>query len=322
MAPGYAPAGSERVAAVDLGTNSLRLLVVEQDVDGPLRPPHELVRRTELTGVGRGVDRTGSIHPDAIRRALAIAQDFAVQLRDLGVTHVVVAATSAARDAANAEQLLSGLARVLGTRPTIISGDTEAELSFRGATTGAGPSTSGVLVVDPGGGSTELALSTRTGLVVHSLPVGAVRQSDRHRRGPDHEPLPQSAVDAIRADVRSELEACPVPLVRVRRVVGVAATALTVTAHATRATSIDGPDVERSIPLGEVVRACDELAAMSPEALGRLPYLRAGREDVIAAGAIIWSEVLHAVACGSPDLAEVRTTRHDLLDGLAASVLT
>ncbi|MCJ1698810.1 exopolyphosphatase [Rathayibacter festucae] len=344
-----------RVAAFDCGTNSLRLLIADVE-DGRLV---DVLRRTELVRLGHGVDRTGRFDPEALARTLAVTREYAELVREAGAERVRFVATSATRDAADREDFLGSVERIIGVRPETISGEEEAALSFRGALS-AVDAPRPVLVVDLGGGSTELVLGGAEKTVplggaektvplggaektvplggaektvplggaertvrlggaepeqAHSMDVGSVRLTERHRAGGGAPTAEQRA--AIRADVRRALAASPVDLSAARSVVGVAATVLTVTAHVLRLEAYDRDALEATLPLRDVLAACDELAALSPAATAALPYVRAGREDVLGAGAAIWSEVLRAVQDASPAVTTVTTTAHDILDGLA-----
>ncbi|AZZ53893.1 exopolyphosphatase [Rathayibacter festucae] len=299
-----------RVAAFDCGTNSLRLLIADVE-DGRLV---DVLRRTELVRLGHGVDRTGRFDPEALARTLAVTRDYAELVREAGAERVRFVATSATRDAADREDFLGAVERIIGVRPETISGEEEAALSFRGALS-AVDAPRPVLVVDLGGGSTELVLGGADPEQAHSMDVGSVRLTERHRAGGGTPTAEQRA--AIRADVRRALAASPVDLSAARSVVGVAATVLTVTAHVLRLETYDRDALEATLPIRDVLAACDELAALSPAETAALPYVRAGREDVLGAGAAIWSEVLRAVQDASPGVTSVTTTAHDILDGLA-----
>ncbi|ROQ15518.1 Ppx/GppA phosphatase [Rathayibacter sp. PhB93] len=299
-----------RVAAFDCGTNSLRLLIADVE-DGRLV---DVLRRTELVRLGHGVDRTGRFDPEALARTLAVTREYAELVREAGAERVRFVATSATRDAADREDFLGAVERIIGVRPETISGEEEAALSFRGALS-AVDAPRPVLVVDLGGGSTELVLGGADPEQAHSMDVGSVRLTERHRAGGGAPTAEQRA--AIRADVRRALAASPVDLSAARSVVGVAATVLTVTAHVLRLEAYDRDALEATLPIRDVLAACDELAALSPVETAALPYVRAGREDVLGAGAAIWSEVLRAVQDVSPAVTTVTTTAHDILDGLA-----
>ncbi|NQX15599.1 exopolyphosphatase [Rathayibacter sp. VKM Ac-2857] len=302
-----------RVAAFDCGTNSLRLLIADVE-DGRLV---DVLRRTELVRLGHGVDRTGRFDPEALERTLAVTREYAGLVREAGAERVRFVATSATRDAADREDFLGAVERIIGVRPETISGEEEAALSFRGALS-AVDAARPVLVVDLGGGSTELVVGDMGPEQAHSMDVGSVRLTERHRSGGGAPTEEQRA--AIRADVRRALAASSVDLSAARSVVGVAATVLTVTAHVLRLEAYDRDALEATLPIRDVLAACDELAALSPAETAALPYVRPGREDVLGAGAAVWSEVLRAVQEASPAVTTVTTTAHDILDGLTLTL--
>ncbi|MBF4461323.1 MULTISPECIES: exopolyphosphatase [unclassified Rathayibacter] len=297
-------ASPTRVAAFDCGTNSLRLLIADVE-DGRLI---DVLRRTELVRLGRGVDRTGRFDPAALERTLAVTREYAATAREAGVERLRFVATSATRDAADRAEFLAAVEHLLGVAPETITGDEEARLSFRGAVS-AVTSAHPVLVIDLGGGSTELVLGGSAPEQAHSMDVGSVRLTERHRRA---DAPTEAERAAMRADVRAALATSSVDLSLARSVVGVAATVLTVSAHVLRST--DRAAVEAALPLADVLSACDELAALSPAETAALPWVRSGREDVLAAGALIWGEVLRGVREAAP---AVTATSHDILDGLA-----
>ncbi|MCW4386182.1 Ppx/GppA family phosphatase [Salinibacterium sp. SYSU T00001] len=307
-----------RVAAFDCGTNSLRLLIA--DVDGGVL--RDIVRTLEIVRLGQGVDRTGRFDDGALRRTLEVTRRYGELCREHGVERMRFVATSATRDAANRDEFLSGVRDILGIEPEVIAGSEEAELSFLGtlsAVRGADvASPASRLVVDIGGGSTELVLGTVTPEAAHSMDVGSVRLTERHLR---NDPPTADELAGVRRDVEAALNAAPVDLSAAEEVVGVAGTITTVTAHALDLPRYDPDAISGSrLPLQQVLAACDSLASMPREQRAALPYLHPGRVDVIAAGAVIWSTVLErAVAAGSP-LEWVVTSEHDILDGVALSL--
>jgi len=306
---------TSRVAAVDCGTNSLRLLVA--DVDVALGTVHDVDRRLEVVRLGEGVDATGLIAPAAMSRALAVIGDYATRCRDAGVERLRFVATSATRDAANRDVFTSGVRDLLGVEPEVIAGCEEAELSFAGATRGlAGSAGGAVLVVDLGGGSTEFVLGRRTAEAALSVDVGSVRLTERHL-GADPPSSAQAA--AAQADVDAALDrvAAAMDLSRTGALVGVAGTVTTITAHALRLPAYDSTRIHGArLAVDRVVTACDELIASSRAERAALPYLHPGRVDVIGAGAVVWREVVRRVA-ETAGITEVTTSEHDLLDGIA-----
>ena len=313
---------SPRVAAVDCGTNSIRLLVADVDEAGRLV---DVVRRMEVVRLGQGIDRTGVIAPEAMERTLAMSREYAEVCRRAGVDRVRFVATSASRDARNAGEFVEGVRAAFGdldVAPEVVGGDTEARLSFTGATGDlralglAGP----YLVVDLGGGSTELVRGTTDVEAGRSVDVGCVRMTERHLRS---DPPTPAEVDAARDDVRLALDAAEevVPLAGIGALVGLAGSITTVTA---RALDLPRYDPERihlaRVPAADHLRACADLLAMTRDERSALPYMHPGRVDVIGAGALVWAEVLERVLDRSPG-AEVVTSEHDILDGIALSLL-
>lgn len=307
-----------RVAAFDCGTNSLRLLIADVTSDGL----HEISRQMEIVRLGQGVDATGVISAEAMARALAVTADYARECTAAGVEAVRFVATSASRDARNAEEFVAGVTRVLGVAPEVVSGAEEAELSFRGATAGIGRRGE-LCVVDLGGGSTEIVTGTLTAggelvgeLRAHSMDVGCVRLTERHL-GSD--PATPAEVAASLADVDAHLDAAErdVPLDSVGTLVGLAGSVTTITAHALRLPAYDSERIHGTV-LGvpETLAACAELLAMTRVERAALGFMHEGRVDVIGAGALVWGRVVERVVarCG---LDSVVTSEHDILDGIA-----
>jgi exopolyphosphatase / guanosine-5'-triphosphate,3'-diphosphate pyrophosphatase len=315
-----------RVAAIDCGTNSIRLLVadIEPDGVGGTRLT-DVERRMEIVRLGQGVDRTGRLDPAALERTLAAARDYAERCRALGVERVRFVATSATRDAENRQEFVDGVRDALGVVPEVISGDEEAALSYRGAVSVLDPSHAGpYLVVDIGGGSTELVLGDGTPQAALSMDVGCVRLTERHLRT---DPPTREEEAAARADVRRMLDdaSAVVPLGRARTLVGLAGSVTTVTAHALGLaaydpTAIDGATLE----VAEVLASCSALLHASHTERAALGFMHPGRVDVIGAGALVWSEIVARVAAevaaDGGALGTVVTSEHDILDGIALSV--
>ncbi|GAA4662773.1 exopolyphosphatase [Kineococcus glutinatus] len=313
--------GTRRVAAVDCGTNSLRLLVADVPARGPARDVERWMRVVRL---GEGVDRTGAFAPQALHRTLQAVDEVAATCRrhgvPLGAGSVRFVATSASRDVSNREELVAGVRERLGVEPEVVTGEEEAALSFAGATAGLrGRHPAPFLVVDLGGGSTELVLGAQDVEAGRSVDVGSVRLTERHVRS---DPPAPPEVAAARADVAAALEevAAVVPLERTRTLVGVAGTVTTLTAAALDLPRYDPARIHGAVlPLRRVRAACDALLAMPRARRAALPYLHPGRVDVIAAGALVWGEVLDRVAAAS-GVVEVVTSEHDILDGIASSL--
>ena len=310
-----------RVAAVDCGTNSLRLLVA--DVDPGSGTLVDVDRRMEIVRLGEGVDATGRLSDEALERTFAVARFYAAIAAEAGVRAVRVVATSASRDAADASRFTTGMQEIFGVTPEVISGDEEAALAFAGAVRALperedrGP----VLVVDVGGGSTEAVLGDdpRDGGVVlaaRSVDVGSVRLTERYLRS---DPPTAAEIERARAEIDEALDvvAETVPLDKATLLVGVAGTVTTVTAHALGLPAYDSDAVNGADLPVEIVRAaCADLLGRSRAQRAELPYLEAGRVDVIGAGALVWGQVVERVhrAAGVP---RVLASEHDVLDGIA-----
>ena len=327
-----------RVAAIDCGTNTIRLLIAEADRDDSGRPRLEVLRRrNEIVRLGQGVDRTGLLDPEALERTLAAVASYAADCTELGVAPGGdvrrFVATSATRDARNREDFVAGVRRLLGIEPEVVSGQEEARLSFTGSLLGAGEDegTPGAgecasvprLVVDLGGGSTELVLGVDEPSAAISLDTGSVRITERFLAGGV---TPESEA-AARAEVRGLLDEAErvVDLSAPGRLVGLAGTITTVTAHALDLQAFD-PQALNGAELSPqaVLASCEAIIHSTPEQRASWGYLAPGRRDVIAAGALVWSEVVSRVvertAAGRP-LARVTTSLYDILDGIALSLV-
>ena len=313
---------SSRVAAVDCGTNSIRLLVADVDAAGNLT---ELDRRMEVVRLGQGVDRTGELAPEALERTLAATRQYATAIKAAGAQRVRFVATSATRDARNRDAFFDGVRDALGVDVEVISGHEEAELSFRGATSGvAGAHAGPYLVVDLGGGSTELVLGTDAVDASISMDVGSVRMTERHLHS---DPPSAAEIEAARADVRAHLDDAvrAVPLGSTTTLVGLAGSITTVTAHALGLTEYRRERVHGArLPVETVLASCAALLAAPRAERTAMGFLHPGRVDVIAAGALVWSEVIQRVVAdvraAGGSLTHVVTSEHDILDGIALSM--
>ncbi len=315
-----------RVAAIDCGTNSIRLLVADATTgpDGAAELS-DVVRLMEVVRLGQGVDRTGELAPEALERTLAATDTYAALCEEHGVEAVRFVATSATRDARNRDVFVDGIRERLGVEPEVISGTEEAALSFAGAVRALAPEDGPALVVDIGGGSTELVLgdvgpTAGPPTASTSLDMGCVRMTERHLAT---DPPTAEEIAAAERDVRDALEsgAAVVPLGGVRTLVGVAGSVTTVTAHALhldryRPEAINGA----RLPVADVLAACEELLHATRAERAALPYMHPGRVDVIGAGALVWAEVVRRVAADS-GIDTVVASEHDILDGIALSVL-
>ena len=310
-----------RVAGIDCGTNSIRLLIADVDAGGALV---DRVRRMEVVRLGQGIDRTGVIAPDAMERTLAMTREYAALCREHGVTAVRFVATSASRDARNAGVFVEGVRAAFGDLdvvPEVVEGIVEAELSFTGATGGlrAAAVPGPYVVVDLGGGSTELVRGTAHVEAAYSMDIGSVRMTERHLHD---DPPTADQVAAARADVRAALDVAEreVRLDGVGAVVGLAGSITTIAAHALGLTRYD-PEASHlaRIPADVHREACRSLLAMSREQRAGLGFMHPGRVDVIGGGALVWLEVLDRVLARSPE-AVVVTSEHDILDGATLSL--
>lgn len=295
-----------RVAAIDCGTNSLRLLVT--DVRGDRK--QDVVREMRVVRLGQGVDETGRFHPDALERTLAVTREFGELATVLGAERVRFCATSAARDASNADELVDGVRSVLGIELEILTGEEEAQASFLGATRSVPGS---ALVVDIGGGSTELVVGADGDVEwSHSFDVGSVRLTERFLRG---DPASVDEVTALESYLDGLLRPQVAGLEPVTSFVGVAGTITTVAAHALELPSYDSSRIHGArLSVDDVRTACLSLLRMSVADRRALPFMHPGRADVIGAGAMILDAVLATVPLATDT---VTVSEHDILDGIA-----
>lgn len=314
-----------RVGAVDCGTNSIRLLIADVDRaeggDGPrLR---EVSRQMQIVRLGEGLDATGRISDAAMRRTLAAAEGYAAQCRDAGCSAVRFVATSASRDASNAEDFVAGVRAAFGDLdvvPEVVTGREEAHLSFLGATGGlrAAGAPGPYLVVDIGGGSTEFVRGTDDVEAARSVDIGCVRMTERHLHD---DPPTEDQVWAALSDIVSAVEdvAQDVDLTGIGTLVGLAGSVTTVTAHALGLKTYDSSRIHGAdLPVADVIDACTDLLLMTRSRRRELPFMHEGRVDVIGAGALVWRTVVQRVAHDS-GLATVRASETDILDGIALS---
>ena len=302
-----------RVAAFDCGTNSLRLLIA--DLDAESGDISDLVREMRIVRLGQGVDRTGRITEESMARTFAALDEYAALVAEHRPTLMRFCATSAARDAENADDFMTGVKERLGIAPEVIDGDEEARASFAGATRVLDDADDPVLVVDIGGGSTELILGP-VGAVdaAHSLDIGSVRLTERHLH--DDPPTGEQVV-ALCADVDSALDECRVDPARARTVVGVAGSVTTVAAAALGLPAYDRDRIHLARLSRDVVHeAVADLVAMTVQQRRALGFMHPGRADVIGAGALILDRVLLRTTVD-----ELVVSESDILDGIAWSCL-
>lgn len=306
------------VAAIDCGTNSIRLLIARLDDDGRVV---DLERHMEIVRLGYGVDRTGRFDPAAIDRALDACRRYARLIEHHGAEELRFAATSATRDAANRDEFTGAVRDILGVSPEVIAGEEEAELSFRGAVETL-PDLPGSerLVVDIGGGSTELVRGADGPRDRISLDMGSVRITERHLHA---DPPTPTQIDAAIRDIDALLDqASPILTAPgLDALVGVAGTVTTLTALQLGIETYS-PDVTHGarLPIAQALQYCDRLVRMPRCERSALRAIHPGRVDVIGAGALIWARILQRVAESSPLDAAV-TSEHDILDGIALSIL-
>ncbi|MFF8280449.1 exopolyphosphatase [Streptomyces lateritius] len=301
-----------RVAGIDCGTNSIRLLVA--DVDPETGELIELDRRMTIVRLGQGVDKTGRLAPEALERTFAACREYAAVIRELGAGRLRFVATSASRDAENRDEFVRGVLDILGVEPEVISGDEEAEFSFTGATAEL-HGTETYLVVDIGGGSTEFVVGNKHVEAARSVDIGCVRLTERHVRT---DPPSAEEIAAIRADVRAALDlaAETVPITEADTLVGLAGSVTTVAAIALGLREYDSERIHRSrISYEQVVDVVGRLLTSTHEERAAIPVMHPGRVDVIAAGGLVLLEIMERIGAR-----EVVVSEHDILDGIALSV--
>jgi exopolyphosphatase/guanosine-5'-triphosphate,3'-diphosphate pyrophosphatase len=305
----------KRVAALDCGTNSLRLLVADiyDDVMA------DVVRRMEIVRLGAGVDRTGRLAHDALERTFKVLDDYAAMIDALEVDAVRMVATSATRDASNRDEFVTGVHARLGVGPEVITGEEEAVLSYAGATRellGDAAFEPPYLVVDIGGGSTEFVLGDADGVrAARSVDVGCVRMTERHLR---HDPPTSDEVAAARGDVAAaiELAAQTVPVAEARTLLGLAGSVTTVVAIALGLAEYDPERIHHAwVGADAVHRVTAQLLSATRTERAALPVMHPGRVDVIGGGALVLDEVM---AFGG--FRDVVASEHDILDGIAWSL--
>ncbi len=335
-----------RVAAVDCGTNSLRLLLA--DVDPARAELTDVTRRMEIVRLGQGVDRTGRLAPEALARTIAVLRDYAGIIAASGARAVRMVATSATRDADNAAEFVRLVKEVLGVAPEVLTGAEEAVLSFTGATTelGAGPDRGPYLVADIGGGSTEFVLGAvlprgddppqtppahggaarppvppRGGAArppgpwAISVNVGCVRMTERHLHG---DPPTDQEVAAAIADIDAALDtvAGAVPVRQARTLVGLAGSVTTVAAIAMGLPVYDAARIHHArVSAADVHAVTRGLLAQTRAARAAIGVMHPGRVDVIGGGALVLDRLMQRYGFG-----EVLVSEHDILDGMAWSL--
>ena len=303
-----------RVAAIDCGTNSIRLLIADHDPAAATLT--DRLRRADLVRLGQGVDRTGRLAPEAIERTRVALASFVADCEHEQVEQVRMVATSATRDAANRDEFLAMVLRTLGAEPEVISGQEEAQLSFLGAVRDLTDTVPPRLVTDIGGGSTELVLGDRTVQAACSMDVGAVRLTERHLRA---DPPTVDQVAAAEDDLGRALEIArrTVPVEQADTFVGVSGTVTTVSALAQKLERYDPARTHHSRISAAAVRdTADWLLRSTHAERAAKAVIQPGRVDVIGAGALILR-----VLTEQSGAAEVVVSEKDILDGIAWSIV-
>ena len=305
-----------RVAAVDCGTNTIKLLVA--DLDPESGEAQELVRESRMVRLGQGVDSTGRLADEALARVFAAVEEFAALVEPHAVERTRFCATSAARDAENADVFRTGVEARLGVVPEVVSGSEEAVLSFSGAVrplaaAGGGEVPGPVLVVDIGGGSTELVLGEGDRRDAVSMDIGSVRLHERHLHS---DPPTPAEVAACVADIDRHLDDSGIAMDRAATVVGTSGTIKTLACGVMDLDTYDRNAFDRAVlSNAETARFVDALVTMSVAERRALPYMHPGRADVIGAGALIWSRILARVP-----VPEHLVSEADILHGMAAAI--
>lgn len=306
--------GVHRVAAIDCGTNAVRLLVADIDTDGRL---HERARLMRIVRLGEGVDRTGEFSEAALARTFEALDEYAQVMSEHDVARTRFVATSASRDVSNREAFATGVLARIGVPADVITGEEEAALSFSGALRGlpAGLASMPALVMDIGGGSTEFVLGSSHPDRSISVDIGCVRLTERHLAG---DPPTAAQVALTQADIDSALArvTASVPMAQAQCLVGLAGTVTTVAAMAMDLDRYDASILHGSVVSAGAVHAVTEtLVAMTRSERAALPFMHPGRVDVIAAGAMI---LRSAMAAGG--FASVIVSETDILDGIVYSM--
>jgi exopolyphosphatase/guanosine-5'-triphosphate,3'-diphosphate pyrophosphatase len=308
---------TRRVAAVDCGTNSLRLLLADID---PGRPGlTDVVRRMEIVRLGQGVDQTGRLAPEALARTMAVLREYADVIARSGAQAVRMVATSATRDADNAAEFVRLVKEVLGVAPEVLTGDEEAMLSFTGATAelAAGPDPGPFLVADIGGGSTEFVLGEAGRRPAHTISVniGCVRMTERHLHG---DPPARQEVGAAVADIDAALDivAAAVPARDARTLIGLAGSVTTVAAIAMGLPAYDAARIHHArVAAADAHAVTRGLLAQTRAERAALGVMHPGRADVIGGGALVLDRLMQRFG-----FTEVLVSEHDILDGMAWSL--
>jgi len=303
----------KRVAAIDCGTNSIRLLI--SDIDTSTNTATDVVREMRIVRLGEGVDKTNAFLPSALERTFKAVDEYEKLLLKHNVEHVRFVATSATRDAQNKAMFIKGVIDRLRIVPEVIAGVEEAALSFDGATRSLRQKhVAPFLVIDLGGGSTELVIGDKEPTGAYSMDVGCVRMTERHTPGGN--PTKEQE-EAIRGDVRNALKIAgtKVDWKSAQTVVGVAGTITTVAAHVLKLKTYD-PDVLHGaiITAEQISQTAQDFISLTPSQRGALPYMHEGRIEVITAGSIVLDEVMKGIGAKT-----LIASERDILDGVTWS---
>jgi exopolyphosphatase / guanosine-5'-triphosphate,3'-diphosphate pyrophosphatase len=315
---------TRRVAAIDCGTNSIRLLIADiQTEQSPTLT--DLAREMRIVRLGEGVDHTGRLSEAALDRTMTALREYADLITEAKPEAVRMVATSATRDAANSAEFATRVADVLGVPPEVISGDEEAQLSFTGATRELGGSRLAAetecpppyLVTDIGGGSTEFILGGPAGIAgARSVNIGCVRLTERHLH--DDPPLP-GQVAATERDIAAALsQVDALPASEARTLVGLAGSVTTIAGIALDLDRYDSARIHHSrVSAVQVHEIASQLLAMKRADRAAIPVMHPGRVDVIGAGALILDRIMSSFG-----FTEVLVSEHDILDGIAWSLVS
>lgn len=306
-----------RVAAIDCGTNSIRLLIADI-TNGALT---DVVRTMVIVRLGEGVDKTGEFSQAALERTFAAIETFASLISEHQPELVRFVATSASRDVSNRDEFVDGVASRLGIEPDIISGDEEAALSFLGATADltnlSEPPTAPYLVIDIGGGSTEFVLGTTGPTAAISTNVGCVRMTERHLIS---DPATPQQIAAAISDIDAAIDLAygAVPIAQANSLIGLAGSVATVAAIALGLSEYDSTAIHGSrISAQDVHRVTQDLLAMTRAERAKLGPMHEGRIDVIGSGALVLDRIM--IRTG---LKQVVVSERDILDGIARGLIS
>jgi exopolyphosphatase/guanosine-5'-triphosphate,3'-diphosphate pyrophosphatase len=303
----------KRVAAIDCGTNSIRLLI--SDIDTSTNTATDVCREMRIVRLGEGVDKTNAFSPRALERTFKAIEEYEEILLEHKVENLRFVATSATRDAQNKAMFIKGVIDRLRIVPEVIAGTEEAALSFDGATRSLRQKHKApFLIIDLGGGSTELVIGDQEPTGAYSMDVGCVRMTERHTPGGNPT---KAQEEAIRTDVRNALKeaAKKVDWQKAQTIVGVAGTVTTVAAHILKLKTYD-PEVLHgaSISAQQISQTAQDFISLTPSQRAALPYMHEGRIEVITAGSIVLDEVMKAIGAQT-----LIASERDILDGVAWS---